>query len=71
MSGQPTDEEKSSRIRKQVRDEQAKNSAASSEIFTGRVAASTEIITPTLFADQIFAKSIKADSIEGLQIWTD
>ena len=31
----------------------------------------TEIITPRLFVDEIFAKSIKADSIEGLSIWTN
>ncbi|MFZ1654596.1 MAG: hypothetical protein WAT84_02085 [Candidatus Moraniibacteriota bacterium] len=67
----PTREEKIMTFLKEVRDERAKMNVAASEVFTDRVAASTEIITPTLIVDQIFAKSIKADSIEGLQIFTD
>ncbi|MFZ2300051.1 MAG: hypothetical protein WAW00_02875, partial [Candidatus Moraniibacteriota bacterium] len=70
-TAEPTREEKILTYLKQVRDENAKNNTAASEIFTGRVSASDGIITPTLFADQIFAKSIKADSIEGLAIWTN
>jgi hypothetical protein len=42
-----------------------------SEVFTGRVSASSEVITPTLYADTIFAKTIKADSIEGLELFTN
>ncbi|MFA9262801.1 MAG: hypothetical protein ACEQSB_05665, partial [Undibacterium sp.] len=67
----PTREEKLLAFLKEVRDERAKNSAAPSEVFTDRVAASTEIITPKLIVDEIIAKSIKADSIEGLSIWTN
>ncbi|MFZ1627156.1 MAG: LamG-like jellyroll fold domain-containing protein [Candidatus Moraniibacteriota bacterium] len=67
----PTREEKLLAFLREIRDERARSSAAPSEVFTDRVAASTEIITPTLIVDQIFAKSIKADSIEGLQIFTD
>lgn len=70
-TAEPTHQEKILAYLKQVRDDNAKKSTVSSEIFTGRLAASTEVITPTLYADQIFAKSIKADSIEGLQIFTD
>ena len=68
-SSAPTKQEQILTFLKEIRDKEA--TRASSEVFTGRVAASKEIITPTLFADKIFAKSIKADSIEGLQIWTD
>ncbi|MDP2815910.1 MAG: hypothetical protein Q8O19_04450 [Rectinemataceae bacterium] len=67
----PSKQEQVLSFLKKLRDERAQNSAAASEIFTDRIAASTEIITPTLVVDRIFAKSIKADSIEGLQIWTD
>ncbi len=70
-AAEPTKEEKILAFLKTVRDENEKKNMAPSEIFTGRVAASDEVITPTLYADQIFAKSIKADSIEGLQIFTD
>jgi hypothetical protein len=42
-----------------------------SEVFTGRVSASSEVITPTLYADTIFAKTIKAESIEGLELFTN
>lgn len=42
-----------------------------SELFTDRISASTSVTTPTLVADQIFARSIQAESIEGLSIWTD
>lgn len=67
----PTREEKMLAFLKEYRDEQKKQNAGTSEIFTSRVAASTEVITPMLFVDQIVANSIKADSIEGLQIFTD
>ena len=42
-----------------------------SEIFTGRVSAANEVITPNLIADLITAKTIKADHIEGLEIFTN
>jgi RNase P/RNase MRP subunit p29 len=70
-TAEPTREEKILAYLKKIRDADAVAGRVSSEIFTGRISASTEVITPTLYADQIFAKSIKADSIEGLQIWTD
>ncbi len=70
-TAEPTKQEKILAYLKQVRDENEKNESAISEVFTGRVSVLTEMITPTLYADQIFAKSIKADSIEGLQIFTD
>lgn len=55
-----------------LRDERLSGRALpASEIFTDRIAASTSVITPTLVADRIFAKSIKADSIEGLEVYTN
>ncbi|QQR78619.1 MAG: hypothetical protein IPJ68_06140 [Candidatus Moraniibacteriota bacterium] len=71
VTAAPTREEKIMAFLKEIRDERAQSNAAPSEVFTDRVAASTEIITPKLIVDEIFAKSIKADSIEGLSIWTD
>jgi hypothetical protein len=65
----PTKQEQILSFLKEMRDREAGKIA--SEMFTGRVSASTEVITPTLYVDQIFAKSIKADSIEGLSIWTN
>jgi hypothetical protein len=70
-SAEPTRQEKILTYLKKVRDAELATGGKSSEILTGRVSASTEVITPALYADQIFAKSIKADSIEGLSIWTD
>ncbi len=66
----PTREEKLLTFLKEIRDERAKNNAAPSEVFTDRVVASTEVVTPKLIVDEILAKSIKADSIEGLAIYT-
>ena len=63
----PTKQEGILNFLKELRDTQA----STSEIFAGRVAVSGEVITPTLYADTIFAKSIKADSIEGLEIFTN
>lgn len=55
-----------------LRDERLSGRAMpASEIFADRISASSSVTTPTLVADQIFAKSIKAESIEGLSIWTD
>lgn len=70
-TAQLTREERIMSFLKTVRDERTKMSVAPSEVFTDRVAASTEIITPRLIVDEILAKSIKADSIEGLSIWTN
>ena len=42
-----------------------------SEIFTGRLSAANEVITPNLIADMITARTIKADHIEGLEVFTD
>ncbi len=67
----PTREEKLLAFLREIRDERAKSSAAPSEVFTDRVAASSEVVTPRLIADEIWAKSIKADSIEGLAIYTN
>jgi hypothetical protein len=67
----PTKQEHILAFLKELRAKQVASARASSEVFTGRVSASTEVITPALYADQIFAKSIKADSIEGLSIWTN
>jgi hypothetical protein len=66
-----TKQEKILDFLKDIKAKQAGGNQVPSEVFTGRLAASTEVITPTLFVDQIFAKSIKADSIEGLAIWTN
>jgi hypothetical protein len=42
-----------------------------SEVFTDRVVASREVISPQMVTDLLIAKKIKADSIEGLEIFTD
>ncbi len=56
---------------KQLKEEQASNSAGyRSEVFTDRIT-SKEIIGLDIFADTLHAKKIKADSIEGLEILTD
>ncbi|MBP7060948.1 MAG: hypothetical protein KBA91_03155, partial [Candidatus Moranbacteria bacterium] len=67
----PTKQEQILSFLKELHTKQLATSRQPSEVFTGRVSASTEVITPTLYVDQIFAKSIKADSIEGLSIWTN
>jgi hypothetical protein len=71
VTTEATREERIMQFLKEVRDEKARYTDQSSEVFTDRVAASTEIITPKLVVDEIFAKSIRADSIEGLSLWTD
>ena len=56
---------------RQLKDEQASASAGySSEIFTDRVTAVKEVISPQIITDILYAKKIKADSIEGLEILT-
>lgn len=50
---------------------ESQNGTISSEVFVGRVAATDEVITPLIFTDTLYAKKIKADSIEGLEILTD
>jgi hypothetical protein len=67
----PTRQEQILSFLKELRDKQIAESGPSSEVFTGRVSASQDVITPTLYVDQIFAKNIKAESIEGLSIWTN
>lgn len=67
----PTREEKLLAFLREIRDERVEKQAASSEIFTDRVAASTEVVTPRLIADEIWVKTIKADSIDGLTIYTN
>lgn len=67
----PTKQERILDFLKELHEKQLAANQQSSEIFTGRVSASSEVVTPALYADQIFAKSIKADSIEGLSIWTN
>ncbi|MEP7162358.1 MAG: hypothetical protein ABI747_01175, partial [Candidatus Moraniibacteriota bacterium] len=67
----PTKEEEMLGFLKTLRDERRANSAPTSEILADRISATGEIISPTIIADTIFAKHIKADSIEGLQIFTD
>lgn len=67
----PTKQEKILDFLKDLDAKQVASGQTLSEVFTGRVAASREVITPTLYADQIFARSIKADSIEGLEIFTN
>lgn len=55
-----------------LRSELAKNTDGlfSSQIFTDKVSA-LEIVSPTIFTDLLVAKRIKADSIEGLEIFTN
>jgi len=50
-------------------DDPASHAALSldAEIFTGRVSAGKEVISPLVVADTIVAKKIKAESIEGLE----
>lgn len=67
----PTKEELMLSFLKKMRDERSSNLAPQSEVFTDRVSATDEIIAPTIVTDTLFAKHIKADSIEGLQIFTD
>lgn len=53
----------------ELRDQEATSSAGQgSEVFTGRVSATKEVITPQVITDLLVAKKIKADSIEGLQL---
>jgi hypothetical protein len=59
----PTRQEQILSFLKELRDAQVAQSRASSEVFTGRVSASIEVITPTLYADQIFAKSSLEEDI--------
>ncbi|MBI5620863.1 SH3 domain-containing protein, partial [Candidatus Gottesmanbacteria bacterium] len=55
-----------------LKEEQASRSAGyRSEIFTDRVSAVGEIITPHVITDLLTAKRIRADSIEGLEIYTN
>ena len=42
-----------------------------SGVFTDRMVASEEVISPQIVTDLLIAKKIKADSIDGLQIFTD
>jgi hypothetical protein len=42
-----------------------------SEVYTGRLSAENEVISPLIVTDLLYAKKIKADSIEGLEILTD
>lgn len=42
-----------------------------SEVFTDRVSATKEVIAPHIIADLITARKIKAESIEGLEIYTN
>jgi hypothetical protein len=67
----PTKKEEMLDFLKQLRDERLANGISSSEVLADRIAATGEIISPTIITDTIFAKHIKADSIEGLQIFTD
>jgi len=47
--------------------QQASVSAQLSEIFTGRVSATSAVVAPLIVTDTLYAKKIKADSIEGLE----
>lgn len=71
LTSMPTKQEKILNFLKELHAKDVESASPPSEVFTGRVSASSEVITPTLYADQIFAKSIRADSIEGLSIWTN
>ena len=71
VSSAPTKQEQILSFLKDLRERQETSHQNISEVFTGRVSASQEVITPKIFADEIFAKHIKADSIEGLEIFTD
>jgi len=42
-----------------------------SEIYTDRVSATTEILSPLIITDLLIAKKIRAESIEGFEIYTD
>ena len=46
-------------------------SSYGSSIYTGSVAATGEIIAPKIVADEIFARVIHADQIEGLEVLTN
>lgn len=50
---------------------QASVSAKLSEIFIDRLSVTTSIITPKIITDILYAKNIKADHIDGLDLITD
>ena len=55
-----------------LRDKQNSGQApVGSDILATNINASNQLITPTIVADLIRAKTIKADHIEGLEIYTD
>lgn len=56
---------------KRLHDSRVASGAPTSEVLADRISATGEIISPTIIADTIFAKRIKADQIEGLQVFTD
>jgi hypothetical protein len=67
----PTKEEEILNFLKTLRDERLASGAPASEILADRISATGEIISPTMVTDTLFAKHIKAESIEGLSLWTD
>ncbi len=48
--------------------EQYEENTEMSELITDRVVAGLEVVTPQIFTDNLIAKNIKADKIEGLEI---
>jgi len=56
---------------KDLKAQQEASGSATSEVFTDRVSATNEVISPLIVTDLLRAKKIKADSIEGLEILTD
>jgi hypothetical protein len=67
----PTKETEMLEYLKRLHNTRLASGAPSSEVLADRISATGEIISPTIIADTIFAKHIKADSIEGLQVFTD
>jgi len=68
----PDNQQKILAFLKELKEERENNgSQYASEVFTDRVSAVNEIISPKIITDILYAKKIKADSIEGLEILTD
>src|SRR3989338_4567621 len=58
-------------LRELRQQEASSSSKITSEVLAGRVSAVNEIISPQIITDILYAKKIKADKIEGLEILTD
>jgi len=56
---------------KKLRDQRTQSLTPRSQILTDEISVTGTITAPRIIADEIFAKNIRANSIEGLEIYTD